>query len=79
MRMKSTIMLLGLVVLLTACSDSNEVDASLSADCQAGFEEYEKTTPAPTDVGPEMYSEIKRQMYVDKHSECKRFLPAAQP
>ena len=79
MGMKSTIMLLGLVVLLTACPDNNKTDASLRANCQAGLEEYEKTTPAPTDVGLEMYSEINRQAYVDKHSECKRFLPAAQP
>ena len=77
MGMKQTA-ILGILSLLMVYADK-ETTSSLSANCQARFEEYEKTTPAPTDVGPEMYSEINRQIYVDKHSECKRFLPAAQP
>ena len=85
--MKSTIMLLGLVVLLTACADSQKTDASLSSHCQAAYEAYlkqleallpeaVKQTTAVTGMSVEEAKKLTRQMYTDmRDEECQQALP----
>ena len=87
MRMKSTIMLLGLAMLLAACADSQKTDASLSKHCQAAYEAYLKqleTLPpetvkhatATTGVSVEEAKKLTRQMYADmSDEECQQALP----
>ena len=89
--MKSTIMLLGLVVLLTACADSQKTDASLSKHCQAAYEVYLKQlealppetvkhATATTGVSVEEAKKLTRQMYADmSDEECTQSLQDALP
>ena len=84
--MKSTIMLLGLAMLLTACADSPKTGASLSSHCQAAYEalkqlealppETVKHATATTGVSVEEAKKLTRQMYVDmSDEECQQALP----
>ena len=85
--MKSTIMLLGLAMLLTACADSPKTDASLSSHCQVAYEAYLKQlealppetvkhTTATTGVSVEEAKKLTRQMYADmSDEECQQALP----
>ena len=85
--MKSTIMLLGLAVWLTACADSPKTDASLSSHCQAAYEAYLKQlealppetvkhATATTGVSVEEAKKLTRQMYADmSDEECQQALP----
>ena len=85
--MKSTIMMLGLAVLLTACADNTKVDANLSAHCQAAYEAYlkqlealppeaVKQTTAVTGMSVEEAKKLTRQMYADmSDEECQQALP----
>ena len=85
--MKSTIMLLGLAVLLTACADGNKAEVSLSSHCQAAYEAYLKQlealppetvkhTTATTGVSVEEAKKLTRQMYADmSDEECQQALP----
>ena len=85
--MKSTIMLLGLAMLLTACADSPKTDASLSSHCQAAYEAYLKQlealppetvkhATATTGVSVEEAKKLTRQMYADmSDEECQQALP----
>ena len=85
--MKSTIMLLGLVVWLTACADSQKTDASLSKHCQAAYEAYlkqleallpeaVKQTTAATGMSVEEAKKVTRQMYAGmSDEECQQALP----
>ena len=85
--MKSTIMMLGLAVLLTACADNTKVDANLSAHCQAAYEAYlkqlealppeaVKQTTAATGMSVEEAKKLTRQMYADmSDEECQQALP----
>ena len=85
--MKSTIMMLGLAVLLTACADNTKVDANLSAHCQAAYEAYlnqlEALSPetvkhatSTTGVSVEEAKKVTRQMYADmSDEECQQALP----
>ena len=85
--MKSTIMLLGLAVLLTACADSPKTDASLSSHCQAAYEAYlkqleallpeaVKQTTAATGMSVEEAKKVTRQMYAGmSDEECQQALP----
>ena len=85
--MKSTIMMLGLAVLLTACADNTKVDANLSAHCQAAYEAYlkqlealppeaVKQTTAATGMSVEEAKKLTRQMYTDmRDEECQQALP----
>ena len=87
MRMKSTIMLLGLAVWLTACADSQKTDASLSKHCQTAYEVYLKQlealppetvkhATATTGVSVEEAKKLTRQMYADmSDEECRQALP----
>ena len=80
-------MLLGLVVLLTACADSQNTDASLSKHCQAAYEAYLKQlgvlppetvkhATATTGVSVEEAKKLTRQMYADmSDEECQQALP----
>ena len=84
--MKSTIMLLGLAMLLTACADNTKADASLSKHCQAAYEAYLKQlealppetvkhATATTGVSVEEAKKLTRQMYVDmSDEECQQAL-----
>ena len=85
--MKSTIMMLGLAVLLTACADNTKVDANLSAHCQAAYEAYlkqlealppeaVKQTTAATGMSVEEAKKVTRQMYAGmSDEECQQALP----
>ena len=85
--MKSTIMLLGLAVLLTACADNQKTDAGLSKHCQAAYEAYLKQlealppetvkhATATTGVSVEEAKKVTRQMYADmSDEECQQALP----
>ena len=85
--MKSTIIMLGLAVLLTACADNTKVDANLSAHCQAAYEAYlkqlealppeaVKQTTAVTGMSVEEAKKLTRQMYTDmRDEECQQALP----
>ena len=89
--MKSTIMLLGLVVLLTACADNQKTDAGLSRHCQAAYEAYLKQlealppetvkhATATTGVSVEEAKKLTRQMYADmSDEECTQSLQDALP
>ena len=85
--MKSTIMLLGLAVLLTACADNQKTDAGLSKHCQAAYEAYLKQLEAlppetvkhatsTTGVSVEEAKKVTRQMYAGmSDEECQQALP----
>ena len=85
--MKSTIMLLGLAVLLTTCADSQNTDTNLSSHCQAAYEAYLKQlealppetvkhATATTGVSVEEAKKLTRQMYADmSDEECQQALP----
>ena len=85
--MKSTIIMLGLAVLLTACADNTKVDANLSAQCQAAYEAYlkqleallpeaVKQTTAATGMSVEEAKKVTRQMYAGmSDEECQQALP----
>ena len=81
--MKSTIMLLGLAVLLTACADSQKTDASLSSHYEVYLKQLEALPPetvkhatATTGVSVEEAKKLTRQMYVDmSDEECQQALP----
>ena len=85
--MKSTIMLLGLAMLLTACADNTKADASLSKQCHAAYEAYlkqleallpeaVKQTTAATGMSVEEAKKVTRQMYAGmSDEECQQALP----
>ena len=85
--MKSTIIMLGLAVLLTACADNTKADVSLSSHCQAAYEAYLKQlealppetvkhATATTGAGVEEAKKLTRQMYADMSDEkCQQALP----
>ena len=85
--MKSTIIMLGLAVLLTACADNTKADVSLSSHCQAAYEAYlkqleallpeaVKQTTAATGMSVEEAKKVTRQMYAGmSDEECQQALP----